>query len=184
MVTQRTSHSTPHTMLWECDHCQSPFHTRKEAENCEAGPLCVGENAYAQPKPDKRPIDQVLDFCKAEVHDGDIFMIRVKDSVPEKQMRAFRRHVFEHGQRMQFEERGILCLVVNGDVELLKAEGPLRVQPKKQWNVDRAAKRAKDIIELYDGRAALLQNGVRDLKYLDSVIRGVIQAVKEEIDGD
>lgn len=125
------------------------------------------------------PIDAVVSYAKAELHDGDVFMVRVNEPTTETQLRAFRRQLFDEAQRLEFERRGILCLVVSGDVDLVKADGPIRFEPvtKKPVPFDearaaQAAYKARDKEQFAPG----FDNG--------KMIRAVMAGVKAGLQND
>lgn len=78
-------------------------------------------------------LQSLFDYAKAEVHDGDLFILRVGEDWPAKQARAFRRKVHEINLTLNWQERGIMLLVLPPNVEVVRPEavkGPVRVEPQ------------------------------------------------------
>ncbi len=59
------------------------------------------------------PEDVLAEQIQAiEVHDGDLIVIEVREDVTPVHLRAFRREVWNYGQKYDWEARRILAIVV------------------------------------------------------------------------
>lgn len=59
------------------------------------------------------PEDVLAEQIQAiEVHDGDLIVIEVREDISMAQIRAFRRTVWDYGQKFDWEKRRILAIVV------------------------------------------------------------------------
>ena len=55
------------------------------------------------------------DVEKLRVHDGDLVHFKIGGVVTQRQIRAFREHLYGHAQRCGWEEKNILWLVTQVD---------------------------------------------------------------------
>lgn len=124
-------------------------------------------------------IEDMFEYAKAEVHDGDIVMIRIKDPVPEKQLRVFREAIARQTDELGWKERGILCLVVNGNVDFVRDKGPARVEPQPNAKFD--LKRGMDDATNLLGHVGLDVSQGSNIRAIVSV---VLAAVATQLDGD
>lgn len=115
-------------------------------------------------------LETVFEYARAEVHDGDIVLIRIKDPVPASQLRAFRRSFYDQGQEHNWKERNIMALVVNGDVTVKVLSGPVRVEPAV-FDRDRACVRAMNY---------LMERGLKG-ENLEGLVRAVMSAMADEL---
>lgn len=117
-------------------------------------------------------MEAVLSYARAEVHDGDIFVVRIRGDVPQKQLRAFRRAINASAEEMGWKERGILPLVVQGDVEMFKVKGPIRVEPKS-FQIQRVVNHA------FSNLTALGLDASNDSN-VGKITRAIVEAIGEE----
>lgn len=125
-----------------------------------------------------------FDFAKAEVHDGDIIILHIKDqSLPATKIAAFRRQLSEHVEEAGWTERGILFLVVNTPIEILKVDGPVRLEPKRPFDVDRVVGGAVNRLQQVSsqGSSGLLGHDAWGNSLTREIVEAIVAAIGEEL---